>query len=586
MSDSPTPDQSGSNLAVWGSDVIASAIREQGFPYVCLNPGASYRGLHDSLVNYLGNADPEMLVCLHEEHAVAMAQGYAMVTDKPLAVIVHSNVGLMHATMAVFDAWCKRVPIVIFGATGPVDAVRRRPWIDWIHTTADQGALIRDYSKWDDQPGSPEAAVDSVRRATAIATTRPFGPVYVNFDAAIQEMRLDEWPELYDIAKFSPPAPTAPAAAELDQLADILSAASSPLILAGRSSTDEEDWARRIDLAERLGAPVITGQGGAAFPTTHPLYAGETSFVLRPDLKEEFEKSDAVLALDWIDLGGMLRQAYPVGTTMPKIINVSVDHQLHKGWSMDYNALAPVDLHIATTPEPVTEALLEKLPKSKTTYKRIEPTLPTKPEGAGEISVSALAAMFLNVTKDQPVSILSRPIGWPPEAGVIEHPEDYIGGNGGGGVGAGPGIAVGAALALRDRASERIPVAVIGDGDYTMASNALWTAAANDIPLLVIVANNRAYFNDELHQQRVAKTRDREPANAWVGQRIDDPPPDLAMIARGHGLGGEGPVEDLAALEGALNRALDAVRDGQPYVLDVIVVREYVSQRLDGQRKN
>ena len=585
MPDSPKQ-PARSNLAVWGSDVIASAIREQGFPYVCLNPGVSYRGLHDSLVNYLGNAEPEMLVCLHEEHAVAMAQGYAMVTGKPLAVIVHSNVGLMHATMAVFDAWCARVPVVMFGATGPVDAVRRRPWIDWIHTTADQGALIRDYSKWDDQPGSPEAAVDSVRRATTIATTRPCGPTYVNFDAAIQEMELDEWPELYDIAKFSAPAPTAPAPAELAQLLDILGAADNPLILAGRSSVDEADWARRIDLAERLGARVITGQGGAAFPTTHPLYKGETSFVLRPDLKEEFAASDAVLAFDWVDLGGLLRQAYPVGTAMPKIVNVSIDHQLHRGWSMDYNALPPVDLHLATTPEPVTEALLESLPKSSGAQARIAPSMPAKPEGDGIISVSALAAIFLNVTKDQPVAMLSRPIGWPPEAGVIEHPEDYIGGNGGGGVGAGPGIAVGAALALRDRGSKRLPVAVVGDGDYTMSSNALWTAAANDIPLLVIVANNRAYFNDELHQQRVAKTRDREEANAWVGQRIDDPPPDLAMIARGHGLGGEGPVEDLAELEGALNRALHAVRGGTPYVLDVIVQREYVSQRLDGQRKS
>ncbi|NQV57716.1 MAG: thiamine pyrophosphate-binding protein, partial [Rhodospirillales bacterium] len=473
MPDSPeTPDRS--NLAVWGSDVIASAIREQGFPYVCLNPGASYRGLHDSLVNYLGNSEPEMLVCLHEEHAVAMAQGYAMVTDKPLAVIVHSNVGLMHATMGVFDAWCKRVPVVMFGATGPVDAVARRPWIDWIHTTSDQGALIRDYSKWDDQPGSPEAAVESVRRATVIATTKPCGPTYVNFDASIQEMELDEWPELYDLAKFAPPAPPAPSAPDLAQLVDLLKSAKKPLVLAGRSSADEGDWARRIDLIERLGARVVTGQGGAAFPTTHPLYLGETNFVVRPDLMDDIRSSDVVLALDWVDLGGFLRQAFPVGSDAPKIVNVSVDYQVHKGWSMDYQAMPPVDLHIATTPEPVIDALLNEFPKTKIKYERIEPQIPDMPEGKGSISVSALAAVFLNVTKDQPISMLSRSIGWPPEAGSIDHPEDYIGGNGGGGVGAGPGIAVGAALALRDRKSPRIPVAVVGDGDYTMSSNALW----------------------------------------------------------------------------------------------------------------
>ncbi|MEE2759884.1 MAG: thiamine pyrophosphate-binding protein [Pseudomonadota bacterium] len=585
MTDSSSKDQSNTNLAVWGSDVIASAIREQGFPYVCLNPGASYRGLHDSLVNYLGNTNPQMIVCLHEEHAVAMAQGYAQVTDKPLAVIVHSNVGLMHATMAVFDAWCKRVPVVIFGATGPVDAAKRRPWIDWIHTAADQGAQIRDYTKWDDQPGSAESAVESVRRATTLAKTRPFGPVYVNFDAAIQETQLDEWPELYDASKFAPPASPAPVAEDLDQLADVLGAAKSPLILAGRSSTDEGHWAQRIDLAERIGARVITGQGGAAFPTTHPLYAGETNFVLRPDLRQEFEKADAVLALDWIDLGGMLHQAYPVGSTMPKIVNVSVDHHVHKGWSMDYNALPPVDLHIATTPEPVTVALLGKLPKRKTKYERIEPDLPTMPKGSGSISVSDMAAVFLNVTKDQPIAILGRTIGWPPEAGVIEHPEDYIGGTGGAGIGAGPGIAVGAALALRDRKSPRVPVAIVGDGDYTMSSNALWTAAAAKIPLLVIVGNNRAYFNDELHQQRVAETRSRAVENAWVGQRIEDPAPDLVMIARGHGLEGEGPITDLAELPGAIVRAIEAVKNGASYVLDVVVDREYVNKALSGGRK-
>src|SRR5579875_3683751 len=160
---------------VWGSDAIAAVLRALDIPYVALNPGASYRGLHDSLVNYLGNTRPRMLLCLHEESAVALAHGWAKVSERPMAVIVHSNVGLMHATMAIFNAWCDRVPILVLGATGPIDATRRRPWIEWIHTARDQGALVRNFTKWDDQPGSDLTASRSSCSAPPARSMRPAG---------------------------------------------------------------------------------------------------------------------------------------------------------------------------------------------------------------------------------------------------------------------------------------------------------------------------------------------------------------------------------------------------------------------------
>src|SRR3974390_2262652 len=153
--DRPVP--AGVNAAGFGSDVVADPLRALDIPYIALLPGASYRGLHDSLVNHLGNTKPQMLLCLHEESAVAIAHGYAKVTGRAMAAAVHSNVGLLHAAMAVFNAWCGRMPMVILGATGPVDAAKRRPWIVWIHTARDQGAIIRTYTKWDDQPASPAA---------------------------------------------------------------------------------------------------------------------------------------------------------------------------------------------------------------------------------------------------------------------------------------------------------------------------------------------------------------------------------------------------------------------------------------------
>src|SRR5690349_1150614 len=186
-----TPIPSTRYKRLYGSDVIAQMLRALDVPYLALNPGASFRGLHDSLVNHLSNERPQMLLCLHEESAVAIAHGYAKVSQRMLGVVLHSNVGLMHATMAIFNAWCDRVPMLLLGATGPVDAAKRRPWIDWLHTAADQGALIRDYTKWDNQPASIPAAYEALLRAVQLARTPPCGPTYVNLDAALQETPLD-----------------------------------------------------------------------------------------------------------------------------------------------------------------------------------------------------------------------------------------------------------------------------------------------------------------------------------------------------------------------------------------------------------
>src|SRR5215813_12309675 len=347
------PIPSGTNVAAFGSDVIAEALRDLDIPYIALNPGASYRGLHDSLVNYIGNASPQMLLCLHEEAAVAIAHGYAKVTGKAMAAAVHSNVGLFHATMAIFNAWCDREPVIVLGATGPVDAAKRRPWIDWIHTARDQGAIVRNYTKWDDQPASPAATRESMLRAYWLANTAPRGPVYINLDAELQEAKLPEPLPPIDVARFIPPVETAAPPEGVAQAARILKAAKRPLIYAGRVSRSLEGWNARIALAEALDARVVTDlKIGAAFPTDHPLYAGATRGVA-PD---SFE-ADVVLSLDWVDLGGALRG----DASSFKIIQVSLDQNLHNGWSMDHQALPPVDVFLAADPDVVVPALLSAL---------------------------------------------------------------------------------------------------------------------------------------------------------------------------------------------------------------------------------
>ena len=160
----------------WASDVAAEMLRRMGIKYLAMNPGASYRGFHDSIVNYLGNSEPQMLLCLHEDHAVHIAQGYGKATDEPMGCILHSNVGLMHGMMGIFNAWCNRVPMVIMGATGPVDAPKRRPWIDWIHTMKDQGALVRNFVKYDDEPRSARALAETMVRVNKTIRTAPMAP--------------------------------------------------------------------------------------------------------------------------------------------------------------------------------------------------------------------------------------------------------------------------------------------------------------------------------------------------------------------------------------------------------------------------
>jgi thiamine pyrophosphate-dependent acetolactate synthase large subunit-like protein len=350
-----TPVPAGVNAPAFGSDVVAETLRDLDIPYVALNPGASYRGLHDSLVNYLGNERPQMLLCLHEESAVAIAQGYAKVTGRAMGAIVHSNVGLMHATMAIFNAWCDRMPVVVLGATGPVDADKRRPWIDWIHTARDQGALVRGYVKWDDQPASPAAAREALIRAANIANALPQGPVYVNLDAEMQETKLPEPLPPIDVARYRPRIATSPDPEAVKEAADRLRQAKRPVILAGRASRRRDAWDARVALAESLNARVLSDlKIGASFPTDHPLHLGAPGMLL-PDADglAALAEADVILSLDWVDLGGAMKAA----KSHAVVISASLDQNIHNGWSMDHQALPPIDLLIAADPDEVAIAL-------------------------------------------------------------------------------------------------------------------------------------------------------------------------------------------------------------------------------------
>lgn len=560
------PVQAAVDDRMWGSDVVADTLRALGIAYVALNPGASFRGLHDSLVNRLGNRAPQMLLCLHENAAVALAHGYAKASGRPMAAILHSNVGLLNGAMGVFNAWADRVPMLVIGATGPVDAAQRRPWIDWLHTMQDQGALLRGYVKWDAQPASAEAAVEALLRAAQIMDRAPRGPVYVNLDAAMQERLLARPVTVPDPARYAPPPPVAPNPALLERAAALLDGAVRPVMLIGRGTT-AAGWPARVALAEALGAAVITDlKQPACFPTLHPLHTGAPGFTLAMAAEAALRAADVVLALDWVDLAGTLRAARATG----QVIHVSPDQRSHNGFAMDHQALPPADLFFDNEPDAFVAALLPMLPPG--------PALPDRVTDAANytaLDTARLGAELRDALGARPAALLRVPLGWDAAAWPFAAPGDYLGYDGGGGIGSGPGMVVGAALAMRDAGDPRLPVAVTGDGDALMGLQALWTAARHRVPLLLVIANNQSFYNDEVHQERVARERGRPIANKGIGQSIRDPDPDLATLARGLGCIGIGPAIGLEAWRAALAEGVARVAAGETVVVDIRVLPGY-----------
>jgi len=576
-----TPQPSRAHEELWSSDAIARMLQALDVPWVSLVPGASFRGLHDSLVNHIGNQRPQMILCLHEGAAVSVAHGYAKASGRMMGTILHSNVGLLNGSMGIFNAWCDRVPMLILGATGPWDAAKRRPWIDWIHTASDQGALVRGYTKWDNQPASVPAAYDALLRAAQMATTAPCGPTYVNLDAALQESKLGALPPLPDPGRFGAPDAPRPAPEAIARAAGVLSGAAAPVMLVGRGKRTLESWRARVALAEKLGTRVMTDlKTGASFPTRHSLHVGPPGTYLSEAAAAAVRESDVILALDWIDLAGTLKQVYgdrPIGA---KVVAASSDVHVHRGFSMDYFGLPPVDVNLLAEPDVAVPLLLEACKP------RAHAAAPAStPDGARRtfdvLSLRAVAAALNEATEGVEVCLTRLPLGWPGEARHFAHPLDYLGGDGGAGVGAGPGITVGAGLALKG--SGRIPIGLIGDGDYLMGLTALWTAAHYQIPCLFLVCNNRSFYNDEAHQERVARMRGRPVENKWIGQRINEPDIDLAALAVAQGAKGIGPITDPEQLRSAIAQGVKAVLSGEVCVIDARVRPGYDAD-ISGER--
>jgi len=557
----------------FGSDSIAELLRSYDIPYLPMTPGASFRGLHDSIVNHLGNSSPELLICIHEEHAVAIAHGYAKVTGEPLIVALHSNVGLMHAAMAIYNAWCDRVPMLIIGATGPLDAEKRRPWIDWIHTSQDQGQIIRSYCKWDDQPTSPDGALNSISRGMSITKTLPHAPVYVNCDTVLFEEEHE--PANNQLTDGTPDQTELPGLTEsqLEQLKSRISGSKKIVILLGRLNRNQDDFDNRVRLAEGLSATVITDlRTGSTFPSDHDLHCPPDNLMPSEKSSDAIRAADLVMSFDWIDLGGMLRNTFAAPVAQCPTFHFSLDQNLINGWSKDHCEPARNTTTLLVDPNTAINQLVEILDLAKNPLSAVK-RKPRKESAHESLSMRSLASTCFSVLESEKNTLIRTPISWRSEDWVFKEPLDHLGFDGGGGIGSGVGMAVGGALALKH--SDRLPIAVLGDGDYLMGVSGLWTAVHHDIPLLIIVANNRSFFNDELHQERVAIARDRDVNNKGVGIRLDEPDVDLVGMATAQGCVGFGPIHTPDDLRQELILAVEQVKAGKVVVVDARVSRSY-----------
>lgn len=403
------------------------------------------------------------------------------------------------------------------------------------------------------------------KRQTGWSTPRPTS-------AGIFELGLTSTTSVAETGRFAPPEPPCGTPGDLAALADLLAAAERPVLLMGRGSRRQDDWDRRVALAELTGAPVVTSlRERAVFPTTHAQHVSPPSGWMTPAARRVLETADVVVSLDWVDLDGYLqqldRQTSRIGA---QIVHVSLDSILHNGWSMDHFGLPPADRQVMADPDgfvaQLPPALTERLGRAKPVWSERSPApeIGFSPNAAAELVPHNIEVALSELQREHVLTLAHATIGWAATNFRFEGPLDYLGHDGGAGLAAGRGLTMGAALALRD--SGQIVVGVIGDGDLMQGIAALWTAAHYRIPALFIVSSNRSNFNDEVHQETVAKMHGRPVENRWVGQRIDDPAIDLAAIARAQGVEAVGPVVGLDALRAALVRGLETVRSGRPFL--------------------
>jgi len=572
-----------------GADCMVDVIKAIGLEYICANPGSSFRALHESIVNYGGNATPELITCCHEESSVAMAHGFAKIDGHAIGVMAHGTVGLQHAAMAVYNAYCDRVPVyLIVGNT--LDATERRPGVEWAHSVQDAASLVRDFSKWDDTPISLQHFAESAVRAYKLAATPPMGPVLLVADSELQERPLAANFKLR-VPKLTPSAAPQGDVAAVNEVAKLLVAAENPVIVADRAARTPAGLASLLELAEALQAAVIDQGGRMNFPSRHPLNQSAQG-------RAAIGAADVIVGLELTDFWGTVntfrdqlqRSSRSILKPGAKTIAISTRDLAVKANYQDFQRFPELDLSIAGDAEATLPSLVEAVKRLTTADRRRlfaerEKKLAESSRNAYDrarvdagyawdaspVTTARLSMELWNAIRHDDWSLVSylNPVsGWPMRLWTFDKHHQFIGGSGGSGIGYTAPASVGAALANKKHG--RLTVTIQPDGDLMYAPGILWTAAHHHIPLLMVMHNNRAYHQELMHLQRMANRHNRGVERAHVGTTITDPNIDYAKVAQGLGVYAEGPIESPNDLAPALKRAIAVVKKGEPALIDVV----------------
>ena len=570
-----------------GSDFMVDVIKSLDIEYFCANPGSSFRALHESIVNYGGNQKPEFITCCHEESSVAMAHAYSKIEGKPIGVMAHGTVGLQHAAMGIYNAYCDRVPVFVVVGNS-LDATQRRPGVEWEHSVQDAASIVRDFVKWDDTPISLGHFAESAARAYKIAMTPPMEPVLLVADSDLQERPLSEKDKLrvQKATRTSPPQGDSGAVAEA---AKLLVAAQNPVIVADRAARTAAGMKYLMELAETLQAPVLDQGGRMNFPTRHKLNLSGRG---RPLIAE----ADVILGLELTDFWGTVnsyrdqleRTSRRITKPGTKLISITAGDLYIKSNYQDFERYPEIDIAMAADAEATLPALTEAVkrlitPDRKNAFQARGAKLAAAHDAAAEqarkeaaygwdaspISTARMSAELWAQIKNEDWSLVSNGAGgWPQRLWNFDKYYQHIGGSGGAGVGYGAPASVGGALA--NRKYGRLSVSIQNDGDLMYAPGVLWTASHHRIPLLSVMHNNRAYHQEVMHLQRMGNRHNRGIDRAYIGTTIEDPNIDYAKLAQSMSWYAEGPITDPKDLGPAIKRALAAVKRGEPALVDVV----------------
>jgi acetolactate synthase-1/2/3 large subunit len=558
-----------------GSDLMVQAIRDLGIEYVAANPGSTFEGIQESVINYGNppNQTPEFITALHEESAVAMAHGYAKAEGKPMLALLHGTIGIQHASMAIYNAYYDRAPVVIIAGNDRGDIPS--------HTAADMAGMVRSFTKWDAQPKTLDEALVAIHRAYNEAVTRPTAPTLVVMDSELQKMNAPA----AQLPPYKPPQFPTVDASRMKEIAKALVNAQNPRIAVGRLRTPQ-GVKLAVELAELVGASTTTAaaRGPMSFPQRHPLCGpgADTAY-------------DYTLGLE--TLGA---QASIIGADLPAIVpqrdimNVGFGGLGGAGsggrGGRDANAAAPIQADA----EASLPGIIEEVKRLLTADKRalIQDRVAKHAEENQRAHVLAVTQAVESKRagwNGSPVSTarvyaelwplimnedwcLSSPTAFSGGHNVQlwDHNKPYscLGGQGAGGMGYGAPASVGAALAAKNRG--RIVINIQCDGDLNYAPGVLWTAAHHKLPLLTIMHNNRAWHQEFMYVVFMAGVRGRGTNRAHIGSTLREPYIDYAKMAAGYGMAGEGPISDPTKLAAALKRGVDTVKRGEPYMIDVI----------------